>query len=274
LFHIGLANSSRSSVVNCTAVDQRASTNVGRETPQHGSGAGAAVPHALGERTDRLSKRAQRLRERAQRQHGQRGVTTVGEVPFAVHVASSPYGPWSLASTSPGGCNNPAPMLHPNGTWYLLCNSATLLSAPALGGPWAALWDIPAGGVPGTYEDPFLFIDPRGNWHVLYHVYNATTPCGDCDSEVVSGHVFSRDGRVWNSATVQPFTNVVAVVGAGDWTLATRERPKLMFDARTGDPTHLLNGVCGGVSSCAPTPAVNCKYDFWDFTLVQPLVSV
>ena len=54
-------------------------------------------------------------------------------------------------------------------------------------------------------------------------------------------------------------------------TVATRERPKPFFDA-SGAMTHLLNGVCGAANCTdSTTGCVDCKYNHWDYTLVQPL---
>lgn len=94
----------------------------------------------------------------------------------SLHVATSPYGPWVPVQPAPPSCNNPAPFLHPNGTWYLVCSGFTMYSSPSITGPWATvLKNInPAGkGVGGTYEDPFLYVDARGNWHLLFHVVSA-----------------------------------------------------------------------------------------------------
>lgn len=75
-----------------------------------------------------------------------------------LHIATSPYGPWTPVNPAPPGCNNPAPYLHPNSTWFLLCNGQTIYSAPALTGPWSVVVQVSAKGrgVPGNYEDPFL----------------------------------------------------------------------------------------------------------------------
>jgi len=54
--------------------------------------------------------------------------------------------------------------------------------------------------------------------------------------------------------------------------VATRERPKLWFNAK-GQKTHLINGVCSAANcpTGPPTGCVDCKYANWDYTLVQPL---
>ena len=61
-------------------------------------------------------------------------------------------------------------MLHPNGTWFMVCDGTRLITAPSAYGPWRTVSNLNpgSGGVPGTYEDPFLFVDARGNWHVIY----------------------------------------------------------------------------------------------------------
>lgn len=222
-----------------------------------------------------------------------------------LHIASSPYGPWVPSPFPPPTCNNPAPLPHPNGSFFLLCDSSALYYSPhSVLGPWSRAGSVSApGGVPGTYEDAALFIDARGHWHALFHVYNVyglirisptrtlsprfltlvphTRPartCSDvtpsCVNSTVSGHAFSRDGLVWQGSPEQPFGNLVRFADGSSMLVSTRERPKLLWDAAHIVPTHLVTAVTGGVSDCAwhdNTPCVNCKYDFWDFSLVQPL---
>lgn len=44
-------------------------------------------------------------------------------------------------------------------------------------GPWEEISYIPLhGGINGSFEDAYLFTDPRGNWHTLFHVYRLTRP--------------------------------------------------------------------------------------------------
>eukprot|EP00051_Salpingoeca_urceolata_P001467 m.41233 g.41233 ORF g.41233 m.41233 type:complete len:154 (-) comp11439_c0_seq1:87-548(-) len=119
-------------------------------------------------------------------------------------------------------------------------------------------------------NNPTDSADAQGNFHLVFHVYNATTPCGECDGSLVSGHKFSADGHTWTTSDVSPFGNVIHRTDGTSQTLSTRERPKFLFNAQ-GVPTHLSNGACGGTATCPPTPGVNCKYNYWDFTLVQPL---
>ena len=138
--------------------------------------------------------------------------------PSTLHTAPSPSGPWTPAPPLPP-CNNPAPFIAPNGTVFLLCNGFTLYSCPSIaaaaaGSPWTLLIPniTPSRGSPpvaGSYEDPFLWIDPRGRFHVIYHVYRTGARGSDAhnclpghDGAVVAGHYFSEDGVTWGERVV------------------------------------------------------------------------
>lgn len=188
-----------------------------------------------------------------------------------LHLSDSPYGPWIPHPGVTPDCNNPAPFQHPNGTWYLLCNSHTIYRAPTVTGNWTAVGSAycsPA-GLPGTYEDPFLYMDAQERWHIIFHVYNATFPCGACNSTLVSGHRFSEDGIHYMGSYVSPYTHTIERTDGTKMEVATRERPKMLL--RDGVPTYLMTGTCGGCTTCPPGESVNCKYLHWDFTLVQQL---
>ena len=84
-------------------------------------------------------------------------------------------------------------------------------------------------------EDPFVFLDPRGNFHMLTHAMHR----GDS----VGLHAWSRDGHNWTLATPSSaYTKTVAWADGTNTTFAQRERPVLVFGA-DGRPTHLINGV-------------------------------
>ena len=119
--------------------------------------------------------------------------------------SSSPNGPWVTATTKPSGCNNPAPAFHPNGTLFVVCNHFSITSATAVdaGGPiWNAPYTplVPIGHPRSSgmqdetrhWEDPTLWFDKRGNWHIIYHVY-CLLPF-TAHHECASGHAFS-EGR-------------------------------------------------------------------------------
>lgn len=64
-------------------------------------------------------------------------------------------------------------------------------------------------------EDPFMWVDSRGNWHALYHTSgNAPgVPAGThCGNSGVSSHTFSADnGRTWTflDPPVEPYKPTV-----------------------------------------------------------------
>ena len=40
-----------------------------------------------------------------------------------LHLANSPYGPWTpFTGWALPSCNNPTQMKHPNGTWFIICD--------------------------------------------------------------------------------------------------------------------------------------------------------
>ena len=76
-----------------------------------------------------------------------------------------------------------------------------------------------------------------------------------------SAHSFSADGFRWHMSAVPPYGTQVRLADGSAVTVATRERPKLFFDA-AGKKTHLINGVCSA-PNCPNGPStgcVDCKY--------------
>eukprot|EP00656_Telonema_subtile_P027845 TRINITY_DN30033_c0_g1_i1.p1 TRINITY_DN30033_c0_g1~~TRINITY_DN30033_c0_g1_i1.p1 ORF type:complete len:359 (+),score=38.92 TRINITY_DN30033_c0_g1_i1:123-1199(+) len=191
-----------------------------------------------------------------------------------VHVATDPDGPFAPLQTSLPGCNNPAPYQHPNGTLYVLCDSEILLRAEQFEGPWVVVANISHQGGPGSKgQDATLYMDPRGNWHVLYHSYERAIPCGPCNSSVVSGHIYSSDGLVWHVSPLQPFSKEIALSDGKVWEAATLERVKLLFGAGAlAHPTHIITATNRGPAICPPTPSTDCKYKTETFTMIRPLI--
>ena len=202
-----------------------------------------------------------------------------------IHTSSSLGGPWQpVAPNTLGGCGNPAPHVHKNGSLFIVCNHNKLLRAESVHGPWTTVHDLSSvidgagGGVLGRYEDPFMYQDVRSNWHVIYHVYNVSDGAsggpGACLNATVSGHIFSQDGHSWHPAAAQPYSSQVVLSDGRHITVSTRERPNIFFDA-AGQMTHLFNAVCSASGdSCAAhtgTGCVDCKYEKWDYNLVAPL---
>ena len=221
-----------------------------------------------------------------------------------VHRAPSPAGPWTPVPGVPK-MNNPSPFMHKNGTLFLVGSRPFAMRASHSGkpeGPWSAPINMDpdtTGSIPGgKWEDPFLTVDSRGNFHILAHVWGNAKPF---PYNPISGHGFSADGISWTWSTVEPYTNRVERVGGDIQRFATLERPKFLF-ADPSDPTrptHLTNGASpvwmakvGGATSCWPScngngtdPCLGCgwcshckqecgrgKPDLdWTYTLVRPL---
>lgn len=196
---------------------------------------------------------------------------SAGTAGSTIHTSRTLYGPWEPVDPNPlPGCNNPAPWVHPNGTIYVVCRPK-IYRAEDLTSGWVYVADVPTHGGSGpNQEDPFLWTDTRGNWHVIFHTYDLTLP-DQCRNSTVSSHAYSSDGYNWTMHAVQPYTTQIPV-GQGEYvTVSTRERPKLWFN-QDGVATHLFNGVCSA-PACPGIPCVNCKTNggFWDYTLVAPL---
>ena len=203
----------------------------------------------------------------------------------AVHRSSSLRGPWTRANTTiPGPCVNPAPWALANGSLAVVCAGSSLQNRSwrllvsgggGLAGPWSSR-DIFAGVSPPAvrphkfWEDPMLWVDPRGRWHILAHCY---VPHYSEANDYVAGHLFSADGLEWTESAVEPYRHAVGYSDGSVQNFSTLERPKLAI-AAGGRPTHLFNGAsprwpcgpCGGCTSCKVTPGTD-----WTYTLVRQL---
>eukprot|EP00041_Stephanoeca_diplocostata_P020352 m.453628 g.453628 ORF g.453628 m.453628 type:complete len:513 (+) comp21552_c0_seq2:152-1690(+) len=200
----------------------------------------------------------------------------------SIHTATSPDGPFSPLQTDYPSCNNPSPWKMKNGTLVVAC-TWRIITAPKPEGPWTELAPITISpttrkGVSAAWEDPFLWQDERGHWHILSHTY---TREGAGPLNSISGHLFSRDLIHWSVAPLEPYGNVVQYADGTNQTFSTMERPKLYFNTE-GVPTHLTNGVSpvypcdtcivgdsppgGGCCWCKVTPGEDYTY-----TLMQPL---
>eukprot|EP00041_Stephanoeca_diplocostata_P019148 m.407417 g.407417 ORF g.407417 m.407417 type:complete len:286 (+) comp21225_c0_seq8:253-1110(+) len=167
----------------------------------------------------------------------------------------NPYGPWIPSPTQPDRCETPGPAFHPNGTLFVVCNKFQLLST----NDWeTSKWDTvidmghPTDDPDRHWEDPFLWIDWRGNFHVLYHVY-CLLPYR-YGKECYSGHAFSNDGISWKFSAIEPYNGTIFFPRGGNMTFSTRERPHLLFVDKT---RHTPKGVITAVSSQPVGPSCN-----------------
>jgi hypothetical protein len=76
----------------------------------------------------------------------------------SIHVAQSLNGPWiPLEPNTLGGCNNPAPWVHSNGTIFIVCGGE-MKRSESISGPWQTVSTFThAGGPPGQFSCKIKF---------------------------------------------------------------------------------------------------------------------
>ena len=191
----------------------------------------------------------------------QKGVETDAKT-FYVQVSnSSLYGPWTeyennaqiiINESWQASASNPAPFIFPNGTTLLYFSSS---NCPANWGnydrciavaradhwsrPYQSITSLPI--VHPESEDPAVFQDPRGNFHLLTNVNtghkrcDATVPCG--------GHAWSEDGITWSQQFIGAFGPVIHLKNGSSWTNAYIERPQVYQDEGTRIPITFFGGM-------------------------------
>lgn len=123
-----------------------------------------------------------------------------------VRVAAHPDGPFTKVErfTYPGG--NPAPLYHNNAFFMTNQGTTEIYTATDLapGAQWTKFADVDHGALPSSsappyyhVEDPFMWVDGRGNWHIINHAYK-NAEYEHCGSSTVSAHFFSADGKAWH----------------------------------------------------------------------------
>jgi len=187
-----------------------------------------------------------------------------------LHTATDPAGPWTPQNPPGlGGCNNPSPYVYPNGSIYLLCaqGGTNIWTAENWKGPWkgASIQNSGDAGM-GTWEDPFVWVDKRGRFKSIWHVY----PQGGQSAHYwdrVSGYAYSYDGIHWTQFPWQPYTHIIQHTN-GVVAYTTRERPKIFFDKDRTTPLALFNGVAEG-TNCWDCK-LQCGVD-WTFNIAVPI---
>ena len=217
-------------------------------------------------------------------------------------VSDSAAGPWARAGNNPMPSNT-APAYY-NGNFYVTDQGTdSIITATSLAGPWTPFVSIPHVGLQYTVEDPCelqrrgpapsvharlyltsslsslfnrradMWVDTRGNFHVINHAYN-TGQTTNCSTSWVSSHFFAAsDGKVWGH-TDQPYGHYVDF-DDGTWhSFCTLERPSLNFDA-AGRLTHIhfAADLVTQDEGCASRGkgCVDCKYDDHAGTLLVVL---
>ena len=100
-----------------------------------------------------------------------------GSCTLKMHTASSSAGPWTPyteATITPCGGNNPGPWVHPNGTVFIVFTEQHMGLWRA--DTWRGPYTLVSTGACGGGEDPSLFLNARGEFHCTYH----RSPFGKC----------------------------------------------------------------------------------------------
>ena len=152
-----------------------------------------------------------------------------------VYVAHSAEGPFVRVKGFRYPGHNPAPLFH-NGSFYTITSmGGSIMTTPKLvsGAKWtewtslsAAYKLVPAGWLP---EDPDMWVDRRGNWHIVNHCYD-NHEFENCGTSVLSSHFFSGDsGKTWHflKQGVQPYTHTVRYDDGSSHNFVTMERPNM-----------------------------------------------
>ena len=202
---------------------------------------------------------------------------------YVATTAAFPAGPWRIAPLRISGAGwspynaSLASIGTSNPTAVQLQDGRSLLSIRSHAGYWPgvkgehtafALSDSIEGPFAisgnlswqfGNDEDPFVWQQPDGTMHCLYHN-------GRSKHTNHGLHAFSRDGVAWHkpadallpkcafgnaSTPVTPslhncsamYGDAVALDDGSRIVLTGRERPALLFDEATGAPTYLFNGA-------------------------------
>ena len=146
-------------------------------------------------------------------------------------------------------------MRTPGGEWKLFFTAAPcppdsgalttncIASATSTNG-WRGPYSMRGAKRPLTYpesEDPSVFVDPRGNWHMLTNVNTCHRRCAQ--GVECGGHAWSADaGETWSNLTVGAFGPFITLANGSTSANAYVERPLVTLDD-DGTPLALYLGM-------------------------------
>lgn len=177
---------------------------------------------------------------------------------------------------------NPAPVAMPDGKVRIMVHTDWSKVTGNTTGGWMGEVIVEADSWKGPYkmissrditdcikceEDPFMWQDHRGNWHVLYHRMFDNGPGDDpakgAEGSWSGGHSFSADGITDWSPITRCYNTSVPLVNGSTVKFVSRERPKLLMGA-DGRPSHLSNAVQPNQTGAGPDAGIT-------HTLIVPL---
>jgi len=152
---------------------------------------------------------------------------------------------WDQDTTNPSPypLNNGSVVLVYRGCPYNCWGGSEMInvafSPSGLAGPYVRLRESPI--FRDANEDPFVWQDPRGHWHMLLHSLESN---GGFGGPNVGRHAFARrfEGPWTFWSRTLAFTVAAKFTDGSRIDFHRRERPQLFFDEK-GDPKYLITGV-------------------------------
>lgn len=173
---------------------------------------------------------------------------TVGDPAAAgiitLSYSSSPHGPWTtlpapVLAGRPGKWDyfvtNPSVHVFNNGTVLMAYRGGWnpwhvgIAVSSSFREPFVRTSDDPA--FPVVNEDPGLFLDERGRFHILTHYFGPNGP---------GGHAYSADGLTWAFAGMA-YNFTIQYQDGAETKIGRRERPQVL--SIEGKPRWLFTGV-------------------------------
>ena len=109
---------------------------------------------------------------------------------------------------------------------------------------WNSTYQMYGAGLPVTYpesEDPTVFQDKRGNFHLFTNVNTGHQRCGV--GVPCGGHAWSRDGYHFSDLVIGAFGPVVTFKNGTEWRNAYVERPLFTMGADRVTPLAFFVGL-------------------------------
>ncbi|KAL9179538.1 hypothetical protein ACHAXT_008828 [Thalassiosira profunda] len=147
---------------------------------------------------------------------------------------------------------NPGPVLKEDGSTLLFYRADGMdLPSPTCSNEGIAMQFCPSDTEPcqppndvpifaHTGEDPSVFRDHRGNYHMLFNAL----PYKCVPKLQQGGHAWSSDGINWSAPRIGAFDTTIRFTDGSSMTCERRERPQ-MVTGKDGRPVALVSGVTG-----------------------------
>jgi hypothetical protein len=171
-----------------------------------------------------------------------------------LHVASNINGPWRNLGVVING-SNPSPFVKKDGSIVVafkgIPNGMRMATATHWSGPYRRLringseilLNASSAGLKGIEDYDIWFDEKRSRWNCVLHQYIDN---GASKTKLAPGRfVFSKSASLTSEWSFGPvaYNFSIALSDGSIFEPTHRERPKLLFDATTNEPSILFNGV-------------------------------